>query len=233
MRLAILQAGGPPEPLRPRFGSYGDMFNALLGEGWEWRVYDVQQGQWPTRPEDHQGYIVTGSSSGVYEGEPWIGALMEFLRAARGRARLVGVCFGHQAMAQAFGGQVIKSPKGWGVGENEYRVLIREPWMDGEVDTIRLPASHQDQVVDAPPGAEVWAASDFTPFAGLIYRADRAISIQPHPEFLPAYAISLIETRRDGPLTPEQADRAIASYAEPDDRTRVGGWIGAFLQSVR
>ena len=92
---------------------------------------------------------------------------------------MVGVCLGHQLMAQAFGGRVIKSPKGWGVGENEYRVMGREPWMDGVTETIRLPASHQDQVVDAPPGAEVWVASDFTPFAGLIYRDDRAISIQP------------------------------------------------------
>ena len=78
-------------------------------------------------------------------------------------------------------------------------------------------------------GAEVWAASDFTPFAGLVWPDDRAVSLQPHPEFLPAYAVALIETRRDGPLTPEQADRAIKSYEGPDDRARVGGWIKNFL----
>jgi GMP synthase-like glutamine amidotransferase len=135
-------------------------------------------------------------------------------------------------MAQAFGGQVIKSPKGWGVGENDYRVVRREPWMDGEAATIRLPASHQDQVVAPPPGAEVWAASDFTPFAGLVWPGERAISMQPHPEFDPAYAVALIETRRDGPLTPDQANRAVASYAGPDDRARVGGWITNFLDAA-
>ena len=173
------------------------------------------------------------SSAGAYDPAAWIAPAEDFLRAARGKAALVGVCFGHQLMAQAFGGEVIKSPKGWGVGEADYRIVAREPWMDGEVETIRLPASHQDQVVSLPPGAQVFAASDFTPFAGLAWPNDRAISIQPHPEFEPAYAISLIETRRDGPLTPDQAERAVASFAGPDDRARVGGWINAFLaQSV-
>jgi GMP synthase-like glutamine amidotransferase len=120
---------------------------------------------------------------------------------------------------------------GWGVGENEYRVTSREPWMDVAA-TIRLPASHQDQVVEKPPGAEVFAASEFTPFAGLAYRDQPAISIQPHPEFDPRYAIALIETRRDGPLTPEEADRAVKSYQGPDDRARVGGWIKNFLASA-
>jgi len=125
---------------------------------------------------------------------------------------------------------VIKSPKGWGVGENEYRVLRAEPWMgDAAPQTIRLPASHQDQVVERPPAAEVWAASDFAPFAGLVWPGERAISMQPHPEFDPAYAIALIETRRDGPLTPDEATRAVASYQGPDDRARVGGWIANFL----
>ena len=105
-------------------------------------------------------------------------------------------------MAQAFGGKVIKSPKkGWGLGENDYRVVTREPWMDdgleGDKDTvIRLPASHQDQVVEAPPGAQVFAASEFTPMAGLVWRDQPAISMQLHPEFEPAYAVSLIEHRR-------------------------------------
>jgi GMP synthase-like glutamine amidotransferase len=229
LKLGILKTGRPPRACVPQFGTYPDMFRALLGEGYDYRTYAADEGELPKSPTECDAYLITGGAAGAYDPDPWIGQMMAFLRAAKGRAAMVGVCLGHQLMAQAFGGRVIKSPKGWGVGENEYRVMTREPWMDGEVETISLPASHQDQVVEAPPGAELWVASDFTPFAGLIYRDDRAISIQPHPEFLPAYAISLIETRRDGPLTPDQADRAIASYDSPDDRARVGGWIRAFL----
>ncbi|MGH2928350.1 MAG: glutamine amidotransferase-related protein, partial [Solirubrobacteraceae bacterium] len=116
MRIGVLETGSPPEALAPRFGDYPAMFRALLGEGFDWLACDVQHGPAPGRPEDADAWIVTGSSAGVYDGEPWIGRLMEFLRAARGRSRLIGVCFGHQAMAESFGGKVIKSPRGWGVG---------------------------------------------------------------------------------------------------------------------
>ena len=229
MKLGILKTGQPPASCIPRFGTYPQMFEALLGPGHVYRTYACDLGEFPGAPADCDAYVITGGASGAYEPDPWIAATMAFLRTARGQVPMVGVCLGHQLMAQAFGGQVIKSPKGWGVGLHAYRILRREPWMDPGAETIRLPASHQDQVVEAPPGAEVWAASDFTPFAGLIYPGDRAISIQPHPEFQPAYAIDLIQTRRDGPLAPEQADRAIASYGGADDRARVGEWMAAFL----
>lgn len=215
----------------PRFGTYPEMFQRLLGEGYDYNVFAADEGELPDSPTACDAYLLTGGAAGVYETDPWIGAAMDFLRAARGRAALVGVCLGHQLMAQAFGGEVIKSPKGWSLGEHDYRVLTRAPWMDS-AETIRLPASHQDQVVSLPPGAEVWAASDFTPFAGLVWPGERAISMQPHPEFEPAYAVDLIEHRREGVFTAQDADRAVASYAGPDDRARVGGWIKAFLEGA-
>lgn len=209
------------------------MFQRLLGDGFDYQTFAADEGDLPESPTACDAYLITGGASGAYDSDPWIGQTLDFLRAAKGQAALVGVCLGHQLMAQAFGGQVIQSPKGWGVGEHEYRVVRRQAWMDGAAQdalvTIRLPASHQDQVVEKPPGAQVWAASEFTPFAGLVWPGERAISLQPHPEFEPAYAIALIETRRDGPLSPDQASQAVASFAGADDRARVGGWIGRFL----
>jgi GMP synthase-like glutamine amidotransferase len=234
LKIGILKTGRPPKPAIEQFGTYPDMFMNLLGrEAYEWRTYAVDEGDLPARPEDCDAYIVTGSSAGVYDAEPWIAPAMDFLREAKGKSALVGICFGHQLMAQAFGGQVIKSPKGWGVGEHVYEVLHAEPWMDEPVLRIRLPASHQDQVVEKPAGAEVFVASEFTPFAGLVWPNDKAISLQPHPEFDPAYAKSLIEHRRGGAYPDEQADAAIASYSGADDRSRVGGWIKTFLKQAK
>ena len=227
MRIGVLETGAPPVELQPSYGDYPAMFRALLGEGFRWTTYDVQAGRFPARPEDEEALIVTGAAAGVYDGDPWIGRLMEFLRAARGRTRLVGVCFGHQVMAEAFGGKVIKSPKGWGVGLHTYEVLDAEPWMDA-AGAISIPASHQDQVVELPPGARVLAASAFTPY-GMLDHGQGAVSLQLHPEFDPAYAEALIESRREARLSAEVADAAIASLHRPNDNARVGGWLKRFL----
>ncbi len=212
MRVAILETGRPPGDLGARFGAYPAMFERLLQLG-PTSSYAVMDGQLPTHPEDHDAYIVTGSPAGVYDPLPWIDPLMGFLRRSRDKATLVGICFGHQVMAQAFGGQVIKSPKGWGVGLHEYQVVRREPWMDG-APSFAIPASHQDQVVVRPPDAAVIAASEFTPFAGLAY-SDKAISFQGHPEFEPPFAQALLHERRGTRLSVEVADAAIASLVTP------------------
>lgn len=229
MKLGILETGAPPEEIRERYGSYPSMFQRLFGESaYDYAVFDVAAGEMPATTDACAAYVVTGSSAGVYDPLLWIEPLKGFLREAKGRTPLVGVCFGHQIMADAFGGKVIKSPKGWGVGLHRYRIAEGRPWMDA-AEPIAVPASHQDQVVEAPPGASVIGGSEFTPFGMLDYGADRAVSIQLHPEFEPAYAKALIENRRGTRLTEDEADKAVMSYEQPDDRLRVGAWLQRFM----
>ncbi|MFN4287275.1 MAG: type 1 glutamine amidotransferase [Brevundimonas sp.] len=224
----IIETGAPPASLQARHGRYTDMMIAMLGEGFGAQVHDARRGDFPGTLKD--GLIVTGSPAGVYESDPWIAALIEWLAQQRGKVPMVGICFGHQAMATAFGGRVEKVERGWGIGLQSYEVRARPPFMHDAPDTIAIPASHQDQVVVAPADALVTLSSDFTPHAGLAY-GDDAISFQAHPEFTPAFARDLIETRRGRAFSDEQADGAIQSLSGPDERLRVQGWIRRFLSA--
>ena len=223
MKVAILETGRPPDPLADEFGSYPDMFAKLLGPAYEIQSFDAENGELP-EPGAHDAYLLTGSPAGVYDPLPWIAPLMEFIRSANG-AKMIGVCFGHQVMAQALGGEVIKSPKGWAAGLNRYDVVHPERWTNGERQ-VAIPASHQDQVVVQPPNTTVVAASDFTPFAALAWTDRPAISFQFHPEFSVGYAKALIEKRFDKVNNP---DAALASLDAPNDNARVGDWIRNFL----
>lgn len=229
-RIAILETGAPPPALAAAHGDYPAMFRDLLGEGFSFETFDVQAGETPD-PAAFDAAIITGSAAGVYENAAWIGDLLDWIRAARGRTRLVGVCFGHQAMAQALGGRVEKSDRGWGVGLHRYEVVSPETWMNPVAAAVALPASHQDQVVDKPAEARVLLRSDFTPFAGLAWGGD-AISFQPHPEFTPTFTTALTAGRHDR-IDPALVERAVDSLKAPDDRAVVGGWIRAFVAAER
>ena len=224
MKVAILETGKPPAELIPRFGTYPAMFARLLGPGFETVPYDVEAGALPEQGA-YEAALVTGSPAGVYDDLPWIAPLEAWLRAARGRTKLVGVCFGHQIMAQAFGGRVEKSERGWGVGLQTYDVCRPAPFMDGE-ERVAIPVSHQDQIVVQPPESAVLSASDFSPYGVLGYTNQPALSMQFHPEFEADFARALIEVRRERLPDP---DAAIASLSRPDDRARVAGWIRRFL----
>ncbi|MBA4001509.1 type 1 glutamine amidotransferase [Brevundimonas sp.] len=226
-RIAILETGVPPEALRDDFDDYPARFRALLGDGVPTTRFNVQEGRLPDDPSAFEGVVVTGSAAGVYEDHFWIPQLLDWLRAARGRARLLGICFGHQAMAQAFGGQVEKSDKGWGVGLHRYDVLSHEPWMFPKADSVAIPVSHQDQVVAVSPDTRIIAASDFTPYAGLAWGED-AVSFQCHPEFQPDYAAALVELRRER-IPAAVAHQALETLRHANDRALMTAWIRAFL----
>jgi len=225
MTIGILETGRPPVALRAQWGTYDDMVRTMLGRDRQYRSYDVQAGELPADPTECSAYVITGSPAGVYDDLPWISPFLEFLRKVRGRAKLVGICFGHQAMAKAFGGEVVKSPKGWGIGMHRYEIIEPPPGMR-EPLAFAIPAFHQDQVVTLPPGARVLAASEFTPLASIGYDDD-TVSLQGHPEFSPTFCAALIEAQRDvyGPL----AGPALLSLLQPEDGGRAADWLRHFI----
>ncbi len=221
MKVAILETGRPPGNLAEQFGDYPAMFaRAARRRASRSRASTSRPASCPSRTA-HAAYLITGSPAGVYDPLPWIAPLQQFIRAASD-SKMVGICFGHQVMAEALGGHVEKSDKGWGAGLHRYTIVRLASRGSTAMATIAVPASHQDQVVVQPPNTEVVAASDFTPFAALAWTDRPAISFQFHPEFSPAFAKALIEQRYD--IVPDP-DAAIASLDAPNDNARVGGWI--------
>lgn len=232
MKLTLIQPTEVPEPLRDRFGPYDQMFHRMFaGQGFDFETVRLGDGQPLPDPAMLDAVLITGSSAGVYDNHlPWMDPLRAFIRGAyAGSTPMVGICFGHQIVADALGGDVRKSEKGWGLGRHVYGVKSRPAPIGGNLPEFAIACSHQDQVLAPPPEAEVFLSSAFTPNAGLAYRNGRAISLQPHPEFEDDYTVALAELRR-GKAPDELIDSAVASVSRPSDSREMAGYLGAFLR---
>jgi len=225
MLIGILETGHVHESLRDRASSYGDLFERLLApHGFAFRCWSVVDMAFPSGPEAADGWLITGSRHGVYDDLPFIAPLEALIRdiVASGRP-LVGVCFGHQVVAQALGGTVRKHPGGWAVGPQDY---------DFDGTTLRLNAWHQDQVVVPPPGAATVASNAFCPHAALRY-GDAALTIQAHPEFDDGFLSGLIERRGRGMVDDSVLDAAAARLGQANDSEGVAARIAAFFRASR
>jgi GMP synthase-like glutamine amidotransferase len=190
-------------------------------------VVSVPNGEPLPDPASLQAILITGSSAGVYDGLDWIAPLEDFVRRAYAAdTPMVGVCFGHQLIAQAMGGVVRKSDNGWGIGRHVYQVTPGNGVIaDAE---LAISCSHQDQVIEAPAMARTIMSSAFTPHAGLLYANGATLTVQPHPEFDADFAYELCEARAG--IAPDSVvATAKASLAEPLDRAKLGGAITRFL----
>lgn len=227
MRIAILETGAPPASLVGRHGDYPAMVRRLLGPEHHYVTFRVAEGRLPPEEARFDAAVVTGSPAGVNDGLAWIARLEDWLRAARGRARLVGICFGHQVIANAFGGVIEKAPQGWGVGVHQYDLILGGPFADRS--KLAAIASHQDQVTRPPPDARTIGGTEFTPHALLAYADGSAISLQCHPEFDAGYARELLVMLRASDLADDRRAAGLASLDGTIDREAMAGWIKRYL----
>jgi GMP synthase-like glutamine amidotransferase len=222
MKIGILLTGHTLPELVERRGDQDRFFAQLLaGFGFDFTTYAVVDGALPDSPQDQEGWLITGSKHGAYDDLPWIAPLEAFIREIRAaNLPLVGICFGHQIIAQALGGRVIKYPGGWQVGRTEYDI-------DGE--TFHLNAWHQDQVTELPEGAEVIASTPHCAYAGLRI-GERILTIQPHPEFDAEIVETLIAKRGPGVVPDPLLTQAAERLPLPTDAPRFADRIAQVLR---
>jgi GMP synthase-like glutamine amidotransferase len=191
-RITIIETGLVSPKNRELHGSYPQMFERMIGAAdatVTFNTVSIPAGEPLPDLEGLEAILITGSAAGVYDGFAWIAPLERFVRAAHeNKVPMVGVCFGHQLIAQALGGTVRKSEKGWGIGRHVYDVAAGNGLIEGT--HIALACSHQDQVITPPAGARTILSSDFTPYAGLLYAGGNTLSVQPHPEFSVGFALA-------------------------------------------
>lgn len=237
MKITILETGRAPGRLVEEYPRYPVMFASLLspwGRELAFESVGVLDGEVLPEASACDAILITGSPFGVYDTTPWMDPLRDFIRNAhKARIPMVGVCFGHQIIADALGGEVRKSEKGWGIGRHTYEITQKRGWMGEGRAKVSLSASHQDQVITPPRGAVTLARSAHTDHAMLEYADAPVVTIQGHPEFSDQYASALWQARRGKALTDAQVDTALASMELPGDGTLVGDWIVRFLRSAR
>ena len=231
MNVAIIQCDTVQSEFLAEFGNYTDMIKrmfASVGADLECRTFDSQQGEYPHDLDAWDFYITTGSKAGAYQDMPWIKQLINFVqRLDKRRKKLIGICFGHQIIALARQGHVEKSPKGWGVGVANNRVIAHPKWMKKPADELNIIVSHQDQITRLPDHTRVIASSDFCPYF-VVQWANHFLSIQGHPEWLPAYSRTLMNHRRQI-LGDELIDTGLASLAIVPDNALFTRWILDFV----
>ena len=243
--LGLLETDILYDDLIPDYGSYGQMFarffddlNSDPNNKLKYRYYHVQEGELPKDIAECDAYLITGSKAGVYDPLPWISSLQTWITDFhQQRAKLIGICFGHQVLAHSLGGEATKSSKGWGIGVHTTTLLVGDEQISksskthtnkySEGSPLRLLHSHQDQVQKLPPQAQLLASSDFCQNAAFKID-DRVLSFQGHPEFTPLYLQRLLGRRRSV-IGEEVFSKAIASLNQDTDAAQVGRWLIEFI----
>ena len=211
-------------------GGYREMFAALLPEA-QFAHYEAHRGRLPASADECEAWLCTGSKYSVYDKLAWVDELARFIRTIKkDKKPFVGICFGHQMLAHALGGEVAQSKEGWGVGVLPLRIISREAWMDPPRPELRIQHMHQDQVQGLPDDGVLLGQSPHCE-VGMFRVGETMLGIEGHPEFTAEFAEALIRARKER-IGAERSAAALKSVREPSDGSLLGRWIWRFLRAT-
>ncbi len=198
--ILIVRTGSALPSLIPRLGDFHDWFSEAMGLApHQVRLVAPFEGECLPDPGTFAGIVVTGASAMVTERAPWMLRLADWLReVVDRRVALLGVCFGHQLLAVALGGEVGDNPRGRQIGTTRIQ-LTPEGEADPLLGVLPNPATvqetHVQSVLRPPPDAVLLARDEHDPHQALRY-GPRAWSVQFHPEMRAEMLRAYIEARR-------------------------------------
>ena len=232
MKIGILLVGRASEDLVEKYGTYAEMLIALINSDekvFEFETFNILDSVFPKNHLECDGWIVTGSPHGVYEDHSWIPTVSQLINDIyNANMPIFGVCFGHQLIAQALGGHVEKSIKGWGLGLHTYKIDNSASYMGNLSEELTLNICHQDQVLEVPEGATIYARSQFCENAGF-YIQDKVLTMQAHPEFKVDFTEALLNARREVIIPKEFTDPALKKLKEVPESVQ----SSQFAQTIR
>lgn len=204
-----------------------------LRPDWSFEVVSVKDGVLPSGPDAFDAFVITGSPASVNDDSlPWVGPLLDFIRAVDvARQPLIGLCFGHQAVARALGGQVARNAAGWGLGTAPTQWHHTRHWMIPAQSSTTLMAAHNEQVTRMPEGAECLGGSDFCPI-GSMQIGQHIWTTQYHPEMSLVFMRALLGYLADK-LDAATMTRAHATLQQAADVPLFGQWMVQFFEHAR
>lgn len=220
----LVRPGSIPAEVREVFGDFDEWF--VRASPFERSSFDVVD---PTREElppgdSYRGVLVTGSLAAAFGDQPWLAGLLDYLRRTVEQAvPLLGVCFGHQAIAAALGGVVERNTLGQEMGTVEVELTssgAADPYFQGVSQRFLAQASHDDHVVVLPRGARLLATNAHSEVQACRFN-ETTLGVQFHPEVTADLLSALIhDSVRRGTLPRTDAEKILARVAPAPDALR-------------
>ena len=230
MHICILHIGFDNDNLNKRHKTSPERFINLLKPSLpeaKWTTIHCLEDNLPSDANGFDAYLITGGKYSVFEDLDWQHKLFDFIQQIYNKnIPLLGICYGHQAIAHVLGGHVERFDNGWGAGVTSVNVIDQPTWLQPMAEKIYLLAMHQDQVTKMPTEATRFLDSHFCHTSGF-YIEDRVLAIQQHPEFTTEHCRNLIVKRKE--RIGKQYKPALQSLDIQHQGEYVGQWMANFI----
>ncbi len=197
-KILVVKTGEPVPKIAEKRGQFADLIAGSIGPMFtgEYTIVDVRTAEAPS-PRTVDAIVITGSAANVPTREAWILRTEAWLREVVAVGTPVfGICFGHQLLAQALGGEVQKNPRGREIGTIAVERTDDDPIFDGLPASFTANVTHIDTVVRLPPGAVGLARSPLEDYHAIRF-TPTCYGVQFHPEIDAEVMRGYVETRRE------------------------------------